>query len=131
MANPDGWIYVTCGRGDCNYCHANHNFGLLTRQINGPHSALSFLEKALKTNKNIEQYWLIYIETLLELNEIDKASSTIDEAKKNGINEEKVAPLCAIIAEIRKTGQNPLAEIQNLIKLINENKDDHAEIKAK
>jgi tetratricopeptide (TPR) repeat protein len=123
--------YQTILQSEPNHGDANHNFGLLTRQIYSTENALPLLEKALETNKNIEQYWLSYIETLIEANEIDKASNTIDEAKKYGINEKIVVTLSEKIIEIKKTGKNLLFEIKNLIIFFNQNNEDQAEIKAK
>jgi tetratricopeptide (TPR) repeat protein len=123
--------YQTILQSEPNHGDANHNFALLTRQIYSTEKAIPLLEKALESNKLIEQYWLSYIETLIEINEIDKANNTIDEAKKYGINEEKIANLSEQILEIKKTGQNFFFEIKNLIKFFNENKVDQAEDKAK
>lgn len=123
--------YQTILHSDPHQSDANHNLGLLARQLYGADTALPLLEQALGINKNVEQYWISYIETLLEANQIDKASKTIDDAIQFGVNQEKVAPLNAQINEIKKTGQNSLPEIKKLIELFNENLDDQAENKAK
>ena len=114
-----------------NHTDANHNLGLLVRQAYSAEMALPFLEKALGINKNEEQYWISYIETLIEANYLDKASNTIDEAIQFGVNQERVVPLSIHIIEIKKIGQNFLPEIKKLIDLFNQNLDDQAEIKAK
>jgi tetratricopeptide (TPR) repeat protein len=123
--------YQTILQSDPNHTDANHNLGLLVRQKYNAEMALPFLEKALEINKNEEQYWISYIETLIEANYLDKASNTIDEAMKLGVNRERVVPLSLHIIEIKTTGQNFLPEIKKLIDLFNQNLDDQAEIKAK
>jgi tetratricopeptide (TPR) repeat protein len=116
---------------DPNHTDANHNLGLLARQLYSAEMALPFLEKALGINKNEEQYWISYIETLIEANYMDKASNTIDEAIQFGVNQERVAPLSTQIIEIKKTGKNFLPEIKKMVDLFNQNLDDQAETKAK
>jgi len=123
--------YQTILHTNPHHSDANHNLGLLARQLYSADTALPFLEKALEINKKLEQYWISYIETLVEANHIDKACKTIDDAIQSGVNQEKVAPLNAQIVEIKKTGKNSLPEIKKLIELFNENLDDQAEIKAK
>lgn len=123
--------YQTILQADPNHTDANHNLGLLIRQKYNAEMAIPFLEKALEINKNEEQYWISYIETLIEANYLDKASNTIDEAMKLGVNRERVLPLSIHIIEIKTTGQNFLPEIKKLIDLFNQNLDEQAEIKAK
>jgi tetratricopeptide (TPR) repeat protein len=123
--------YQTILHTNPHHSDANHNLGLLARQLYSADTALPFLEKALEINKKVEQYWISYIETLIEANHIDKAFKTIDDAIQFGVNQEKVAPLNAQIVEIKKTGKNSLPEIKKLIEIFNENLDDQAEIKAK
>jgi tetratricopeptide (TPR) repeat protein len=123
--------YLSILHSDPDHTDANHNLGVLARQLYSAEIALPFLEKALGVNKNVEQYWISYIETLIEANYIDKASNTIDDAIQFGVNQERVVPLSTQIIEIKKTGQNILPEIKKLIELFNQNLDDQAEIKAK
>ena len=123
--------YQTILQSDPNHTDANHNLGLLVRQKYNAEKALPFLEKALGINKNEEQYWISYIETLIEANYLDKASNTIDEAIQFGVNQERVAPLNTQIIVIKKTGQNFLPEIKKMVDLFNQKLDDQAETKAK
>jgi len=123
--------YQVILQSDPNHTDSNHNLGLLTRQVYNAETALPFLEKALEFNKEVEQYWISYIDTLLEANQIDKASNTIDEAVQHGFNQKSFLHLKEQIVEIKKTGKNYLFELKNLIELFNQNLDDQAEIKAK
>ena len=43
---------------------ANHNLGILALADNRDNKALSFLDKAVKANPKIEQYWISYIDAL-------------------------------------------------------------------
>jgi len=123
--------YQSILHSDPNHTDANHNLGLLARQIHSAEMALPFLEKALGINKKVDQYWISYIETLLAAKLIDKATNTIDEALQFGVSQEKISSLNAQIIEIKKTGQNHLTEIKILIDLFNDNLIDQAETKAK
>jgi tetratricopeptide (TPR) repeat protein len=123
--------YQTILLSDPHHSDANHNLGLLIRQIYSAEKALPFLEKALEINKRVEQYWISYIETLIEADQIVKASKTIDEAMQHEVNQERFVSLNEQIVEIKKTGQNLLAEVKKLIELFNQNQEDQAEIKAR
>ena len=123
--------YKTILQSDPNHTDANHNLGLLVRQLYGAELALPFFEKAIGINKKIEQYWISYVVTLLEANHIDRASNTIDEAIQFGVNQERFASLKAQVVEIKKVGENFILEIKDMIALFNQNLNNEAEIKAR
>jgi tetratricopeptide (TPR) repeat protein len=112
--------------------HANHNLGLLTRFLHNPEEALVFFKKALEINQNEGQFWISYIETLIEANEVNKAHIAVNEAKKLKINEQTLNRLGEKINEFKKLGikKNPLTEINKLIALYNNNLLKEAENKA-
>ena len=63
----------------------NHNMGVLTYTIGKVESAIEFFEKAIENNPNIPQYWLSYINILIEQNRLNKASEVFEKASERGI----------------------------------------------
>lgn len=49
---------------------ANYNLGVLAVSIGKPQQALGLFEKALKANPSIDQHWLKYASTLVNLGKI-------------------------------------------------------------
>jgi tetratricopeptide (TPR) repeat protein len=67
---------------------ANHNMGILVLGVGKVQQALKFLETALKSNPDIPQYWISYIDTLIKLNRIEEAKKTYNEARTKGITKD-------------------------------------------
>jgi tetratricopeptide (TPR) repeat protein len=57
---------------------------LVAVSLNKPELALPFFKTALEENSKIEYFWLSYIETLIKLNQLEKAQNTLSEAEKLG-----------------------------------------------
>ena len=71
-----------------NHPHANHNLGLLEVGAGRIENALVFFKTALEAHKDIKQFWLSYIDCLIQLNQTVEAHSFLIEAKeKNGKSE--------------------------------------------
>ena len=71
-----------------NHPDANHNLGVLAVSVNEIESALSLFESALQADRNIEQFWLSYIDTLIKAGKFDTATSVLEQAKNYGIDRE-------------------------------------------
>ena len=69
---------------------ANHNLGLLALAVNKPVLALPLLKTALDANRNIERYWIGYINGLSKTKQFEKAKKFIRLGKKKGIIIERV-----------------------------------------
>jgi tetratricopeptide (TPR) repeat protein len=67
---------------------ANHNMGILALSIGKVDHALKFLETALKSNPDVSQYWISYIETLIRLDRVEEAKKTFEEARIKGITKD-------------------------------------------
>ena len=63
---------------------ANHNYGILMGQRHQTDNALPFLLTALEGNLQIEQFWVSYIDALINLNKLDSAKKFIKMAEKEG-----------------------------------------------
>jgi len=68
---------------------ANHNLGILLVDFHQSNNALPFLKTALEGNKKVEQFWVSYINALINLDKLDIASEFIGVARKAGFSGEK------------------------------------------
>ena len=100
---------------------ANHNLGLISVFLNKVDESFSFFKKALKANPKVEQFWLSYIETLINENKLQSAKIVINKARKFGLSKEIIFNFNKkIIAKI----QNPTPTasiINNLSNYFNNN----------
>jgi len=69
-------------------CYANHNLGSILVKNHSAQDALPFLTKALEINSEVEQFWVSYIDALINLGDIDSAKEILDLALNKGISEE-------------------------------------------
>jgi len=72
---------------------ANHNLGVLAVTVNKANSALPHFEKALKSNPNIEQFWVSYIDALIKGKQFKIAKKILLQGKKRGIDVKKLDTL--------------------------------------
>ena len=69
---------------------ANHNLGLIAVSVNQAEAALPLFKTALEANPKIEQFWLSYIDALIKEKQFDNAKQVLEQAKKQGVTEEKL-----------------------------------------
>jgi tetratricopeptide (TPR) repeat protein len=69
---------------------ANHNLGVLAVSVNKADAALPLFKTALEANPKIEQFWLSYIEALIKEKQFDNAKEVLEQAKKQGVEGEKL-----------------------------------------
>ena len=81
---------------------ANHNLGVLAVSVNQAEAALPLFKVALKANPKIEQFWLSYIDALIKEQQFEAAKQVIQQAKKQGVAEEKLNVLEAKLASINE-----------------------------
>ena len=63
---------------------ANHKMGQLAFGEDRVFEALAYFKIALIADSNEGEYWLNYIDALLELNKLDDAKAVFDQAKQKG-----------------------------------------------
>ena len=63
---------------------ANHNMGALAVDIGKVQEALPFFEAALEANADVAQFWVSYIEALINVERIADAQAVFHQAKNNG-----------------------------------------------
>ena len=81
---------------------ANHNLGVLAVSVNKAGAALPLFKVALEANPKIEQFWLSYIDALIKEQQFEAAKQFTQQAKKQGVAEEKLNILEAKLASINE-----------------------------
>ena len=81
---------------------ANHNLGVLAISMNKAEAALPLFKAALEANPKIEQFWLSYIDVLIKQQQFDNAKQVIEQAKKQGLDSDRLISLEAQLASLNK-----------------------------
>ena len=77
--------YMAILEGAPDHPDVNHNMGVLVYTTGKVDQAIKFFENAIKGNANIPQYWLSYINMLIEQNRMDEAKKTFERAFEKGV----------------------------------------------
>ena len=90
---------------------ANHNLGVLAVSVGKPLEAVPLFKRALDANPQIEQFWLSYVDALTKLERVDEVEQVLADAKKAGLDSEKLAVLyrqlqqaCQVVNKKVRTG---------------------------
>ena len=68
-----------------NHPDANHNLGVLAVQLNQPAGALPYFKTALEANPNLGQYWVSYIDALLQTDQFFAAGQVLSQGRQRGL----------------------------------------------
>ena len=79
-------FYTTILNDQPNHADANHNMGVLATGVGKLEESLPFFKTASGANPNIVQFWLSYINALMNLGRITDAQAVFDQAKSKGAN---------------------------------------------
>jgi tetratricopeptide (TPR) repeat protein/SAM-dependent methyltransferase len=88
---------------------ANHNLGVLAVSVNKADAALPLFKTALEANPKIEQFWLSYIDALIKENQFENAKQVFEQAKMQGVAEEKLNILEAQLTPTAQVDEPKLA----------------------
>ena len=91
---------------------ANHNLGVLAVSVDKADAALPLFKTALEANPEIEQFWLSYIDALIKTEKFENAKQAIEQAKMQGVAEEKLNILEAQLTPTAQVDEPKLA-VQN------------------
>ena len=83
---------------------ANHNLGILVVSVNKSDAALPLFKAALEANPKIEQFWLSYLDCLIKEKQFGHATHVLEQAKKQGIDGDKLNALAGQLASINQSG---------------------------
>lgn len=90
---------------------AHHNLGVLAAQARQPAAGLPHLRAALEVNPGHHQYWLSYIDVLLQANQTEEARRTLEAAARQGVPADA---LRALEARLRPAAADPEARLAAL-----------------
>lgn len=93
---------------------ANHNLGVIAVQVKKVASGLPHFQAALKANKNEPQYWLSYLDALIQLGQLEIARKILSQVREQGFNEEVLQRLT------RRLEMPSKEEIASLTELFNQ-----------
>ena len=79
-------FYTTILNDQPNHADANHNMGVLATGVGKLEESLPFFKTASGANPNIVQFWLSYINALMNLRRITDAQAVFNQAKSKGAN---------------------------------------------
>lgn len=102
-----------------NHPDANHNLGVLAVQVKHPAVGLPYLKVALEANPSQGQYWVSYIDALIQAEQPDTAQRVLDQGRKQGLNDEAVEVLARRLEEPSKNEPSS-QEINSLVALFDE-----------
>ena len=93
---------------------ANHNLGVIAVSVNKTDMAVPLFKTALESNPGIEQFWVSYIDALVEMNRLKDVKQAIKKAKKKGIDTKKLVTLISqskVKAVVTKPSQQQLTSL--------------------
>ena len=96
-------LYTAILQAQPKHPEANHNMGVLAFGVNKIQEALAYFKTALEANPSIGQYWLNYIDALIQLDQIVDAQTAFDQAKGRGASGEAFEQLEQRLNELNET----------------------------
>jgi len=111
---------------------ANHNLGVLAVQLQQPLVALPHFSVALENNPNQQQYWLSYIDALIQTNQPELARQLLLQGHERGLSGEAVEALVMRLDSMASESINPTTEeTEYLVNLIHQRRYLETEIFAR
>jgi tetratricopeptide (TPR) repeat protein len=89
---------------------ANHNLGVLAVAVGKPLEAIPLFQMALEANPQIEQFWLSYIEVLIQVGRLEEAKKVLVNAEQSGVSAEKLNVSHQQFQDISWTDARPLQD---------------------
>lgn len=97
-------LYRAILRVQPNHPDVNHNLGVLAVGVGKPQEALPYLKFALEANRSNGQFWVSYINGLIEAKQINDARKILEAGKRIGLSGETVTQLEEKLNEKSRTG---------------------------
>ena len=92
---------------------ANHNLGVLAVGVGKAQEALPFFKVALESNPKQDQFWLSYIDALMQSGQLDAARQVLRQGKSAGLKGEKVDQLETQLVSMVKFNPSPIDHTGN------------------
>jgi len=106
------------------HADANHNLGVVAVQVNRAEAGLPHFKAALEANPNQAQYWLSYIDALIQAGQTEVAREVLEQGRQHGLEGEAATSLA------ERLGPNT-QEINALVALFGEGRYEEAATQAK
>jgi predicted O-linked N-acetylglucosamine transferase (SPINDLY family) len=87
---------------------ANHRLGVLLVQSQQPIEGLPYLRTAVAANHECEQYWLSYVNTLIQAEQIDNARQALELGRQHGLHGDDVEELAKRLSERQQEKTSPV-----------------------
>ena len=108
-------FYTAILKAQPKHPHANHNIGVLAVGVGKVEQALPFFKIAIEVQPASAQFWLSYIDALIQLDKFSDARAMLDKARMEGV---KGDGFYKLERRLQPAGQEPQkAQIQPLINL--------------
>lgn len=78
-------LYRSIIQAQPNHPDANHNLGVLAVQVLQPASGLPHFKAALEAKQDQEQYWLSYIDALIQVGQTKEARQILEQGRQRGL----------------------------------------------
>ncbi len=101
-------------RNDPGHPEANHNMGLLSLQAKQTDAALSYFTRALDADPAQGQYWISYIDALIQSEQFDNARQILTLARQQGLQGEQVDALALRLNAQTQASLPPAESAQKL-----------------
>ena len=99
-----------------NHPDANHNLGVLAVQVKQPAAALPHFKLALEANQNQGQYWLSYIDALMQTGQTEAARPLLEQGRQRGLQGEAIDELAKRLAAHTRVAEQSNVECQHTFK---------------
>jgi tetratricopeptide (TPR) repeat protein/ubiquinone/menaquinone biosynthesis C-methylase UbiE len=111
-------LYTAILQAQPKHPEANHNIGILAVGAGKIQESLLFFKTALEASPSIGQFWLSYIDSLIQLDQIVDAQTVLDQAKSKGAIGEAFEQLEQRLKELNGTRveAGPHIEGQNQVR---------------
>jgi protein O-GlcNAc transferase len=107
-----GELYRDILQAQPNHPGANHNMGVLAVQMKQPAAGLPYFVAALNADPARRQYWLNYIDALLQAGQLEDARQVLALARQHGLEGDEVEALAARLEDGVQIAAQPNAESQ-------------------
>ena len=121
-ANEADRLYTAILQVEPSHPDANHNLGLLGVSLGHTESSLQFFEVALKSNPTVAQFWISYLQSLVNLKLFKDASIALQNAEKHGHHNSVLMELKPTI-NLNLREKDSLIESEQILKIATEHRE--------
>lgn len=108
-------LYCAILQAQPNHPDANHNLGVLAVQVKQPDTGLSYFKAALEASPNQGQYWLSYIDALIQTGQSNAARQVLAQGRQRGLNGDVVEAMARRLGHLENATPDQSAELEYAI----------------